>query len=89
MFGNHIVNLVTGDEQSISELVKNLKKIIAFTLASEPELQTRNLKVTSANDIVTHINEQLTKLLFNDIRKVRYRSLPPSKVRKIPKGGDL
>ena len=65
MFGNHIVNLVTGDEQSISELVKNLKKIIAFTLASEPELRTRNLKVTSANDIVTHINEQLTKLLFS------------------------
>ena len=42
MFGNHIVNLVTGNEQSISELVKNLKKIIAFTLASEPELQQHN-----------------------------------------------
>ena len=67
MFGNHIVSLVTGDEESISELIKNLKKMIAFTLASEPDLRTRNLKVTSATDIVTHINEQLTKLLFSEM----------------------
>ena len=41
--------------------------MIAFTLASEPDLRTRNLIVTSATDIVTHINEQLTKLLFSEM----------------------
>ena len=67
MFGNHILSLVTVDEESISALAKNLKKMIAFTLASEPDLRTRNLKVISATDIISHINEHLTKLLFSEM----------------------
>ena len=40
MFGNHIVNLITGNEESNTKLVKNMKKMIAFTLVAEPDLRT-------------------------------------------------
>ena len=49
----------------IEILVKNMKKMIALTLAAESEQRTRDLKVTSAEDIVARINKQMTILLFN------------------------
>ena len=61
------VALVTGDNESLEVLIQNLKKVIAFVLAAEPELRTRGLKVTSAEEIVSHINAQLTKLIFDEI----------------------
>ena len=52
---------------NVDFLVQNLKKVIAFVLAAEPELRTRGLKVTSAEEIVSDINAQLMKLIFDEI----------------------